>query len=142
MFSPPQKNGNFIIGGILKDWPQSPVARSHTPLQHRLNTQTHEKAVTFSEASTLYMFPEDPKYKQIKSYTRAEQEELAKEALSRGELIRRIISSIPGSSNFDAIKQLLEAKIVLEEDVLGLEVTFLSRAEAHLLKEYLAHSIH
>jgi hypothetical protein len=142
MFSPPQKNGNFIIGGILEDWPQSPVARSHTPLQHRLHTQTHEKAVTFSEASTLYMFPEDPKYEQIKSYTRAEQEELAKEALSRGELIRRIISSIPGSSNFDAIKQLLEAKIVLEEDVLGLEVTFLSRAEAHLLKEYLTHSIH
>ncbi len=127
---------------LIEDWPkrrtsyESGDAADWQALCARLHA--NQKAVVFSEYSSLHVYNEDLRYQMNKSYSSSERKQFGKEAVLESHRIKSLVTHFPIQGN--SIRYLLSHNIISREEILGIEHMVSNRAATRIFRERRDHS--
>jgi hypothetical protein len=122
---------------LLEDWPIN--YSCNVEKQQSLPSDKASKSVSFSEMSSLFLYPPSPTYSKNKSYSKSEVNDFIRNAAMDGLRLRNFLLSYPGSGT-EAIKFLLDSGKIKTEDILGIEHLILHKTAKRMSEERRFHS--
>lgn len=103
-----------------------PIISSCHATQETNSTRRATKRVSFSEYSSLHMYPSDPAYRRQMSYSKGEIKDFRLRAASEAQHLRELFNRCPLQDANKIYHLLIQHNIIAPEDFLGIE---------HLLSE-------